>query len=196
MSEKNTDEYKIEEVGGRKKYQIHGNTQKNHTKKKTIVVGKVYAEWCGHCQMLKPEWKKMKNHINTKKGNVNVMFVEIEEKEMNNKLKRLEKKHGVSVSANGYPTLFRINNGQVAYYNGNRTYEKMADWYLNGENKVQNNILEKMPGLMQDVQGGSTRRYYRKYDNNKSTKIYKNRTRRHYSPLKKSQGIFDFLFGK
>jgi len=213
VDEEHANESVSEEVGGRKRRRRdgHDNHTKKHHNKNAVVVGKVYAEWCGHCQSLKPEWKKMKHRIHTKKGNMRVVFVEIEEKEMNHKLKQLEKKHGVVVASNGYPTLFRVENGKVTYYNGNRTSEQMAEWYLNGnENAETNNIPEPMPMLMQDVQGGSRRRrrrphyrsnrfytnkYHHKNNNTGSTEFPERHTRRHSTPKKKS-GIFDFLFGK
>ena len=41
---------------------------KNKPSKKKIIIGKIYADWCGHCNMLKPEWEKMKNMIKHNTG--------------------------------------------------------------------------------------------------------------------------------
>jgi thiol-disulfide isomerase/thioredoxin len=86
---------------------------KRHNKKKVIVVGKVYANWCGHCKSLKPEWKKMKKRVYSRRGNKQVVFEEIEEKQMTNKLPKLKKHHGVDIDVNGFPTVFKIENGKV-----------------------------------------------------------------------------------
>ena len=138
--------------GGRKRH----HTAKKNSKKNTVVVGKVYADWCGHCQSLKPEWAKMKKRVYSKKGKKHVVFVEVEEKQIGNKLRKLEQEHGVKVEANGYPTLFRIESGKVKYYNGNRQSDAMANWYLRGGDpeEQQQNGDPQMPGLMQDLQGG------------------------------------------
>lgn len=132
------------------------HTAKKHSKKNTVVIGKVYADWCGHCQTLKPEWAKMKKRVYSKKGRKHVVFVEVEEKQIGNKLRKLEKEHSVKVEANGFPTLFQISNGKVKYYNGVRQSDEMANWYLKGgdpEEQQQNGSLQ-MPGLMEDLQGG------------------------------------------
>jgi len=167
-----------EKIGGRK---TRPNTGKTHKKKNVIVVGKVYANWCGHCQALKPEWKKMKQHISKKKGRNHFVFVEIEESEIHSKLDKLNKDHNVVVQASGFPTLFRIEGGKVEYYGGNRQSNQMSQWYLKGgDSEVE------MPGLMQDVQGG--RRNFNKYNRRRYTAKHFNQ--------KKPTGLFDFLCGK
>lgn len=180
-----------QEFGGRKRR----HTSKNPSKKNMVVVGKVYADWCGHCQSLKPEWAKMKKRVYSKKGKKHVVFVEVEEKQIGNKLRKLEKDHGVKVEANGYPTLFKIDNGKVHYYNGNRQSDAMADWYLKGGDPEENQI----PELLQDQQGsqfGGRRPFYtrnRHRRNRHHHRGYKG-TRKHFE--KKESGFFDFLFGK
>ena len=184
-----------EETGGRK----HNNHKTKRNDKSLIIVGKVYADWCGHCQSLAPEWKKMKTHIRKMKGNRNVAFVKIEEKQIETKLRNIENKTGVKINVNVFPTLFRISNGKVTYYNGNRTSEQMSDWYLKGGEPVPN-----MPTLLQDVQGGRRRNFtHKRYRHNRNrynnhSRQYKghiqiNKTRR---PQSSRGGIFDFLFGK
>jgi thiol-disulfide isomerase/thioredoxin len=222
MSSQKQDQYQDQEFGGRKRR----NTAKIHGKKNVVVVGKVYADWCGHCQSLKPEWAKMKKHIYSKKGRKHVVFVEIEEKQIGEKMQKLEQDHGVKVEANGYPTLFRIEGGKVKYYNGQRQSDPMTNWYLRGgdsSEKEQELDDSPMPGLMEDLQGGrrdsftrlhGTKRQFRRYPNTRKFK-HSNFTRRMYPRVfkgndesvdpyatrkqrtpKKPSGIFSFLFGK
>ena len=175
------------------------NTEKDIGGKKNnkkIIVGKVYADWCGHCQSLKPEWAKMKKHImkGTKRKN-QIVFAEIEEKEMGNKLPKLEKESGVKVEANGYPTLFRIEGGKIDYYNGNRQSYEMANWFMRGGDKEQQQN-DQMPGLMEDQQGGRRSRYnrFRRFHSRSRRHPFQNnRTRKNFE--KKTPGFFDFLFG-
>ena len=89
-----------------------------------IIVGKVYANWCGHCQNLKPEWKALKKSL----SNSRVQFIEIEESE-SAKRAHFEKKNKIQLNVNGYPTIFKIQYGKpVQYYIGERTSDAMLKW--------------------------------------------------------------------
>jgi thiol-disulfide isomerase/thioredoxin len=100
-----------------------------------IIVGKVYADWCGYCTELIPEWRKLKSLLPN-----NVTFVQIEDSQ---KLKRekFEKKHGPLV-VNGFPTIFKIHPGQkIEYYtSGARTAEAIKAWVLTNARKTKNNM--------------------------------------------------------
>ena len=90
-----------------------------------IIVGKVYANWCGYCQELKPKWGELKNNM----SNSNVEFVEFEEADVNGR-NAFEAAHK-PIEVNNYPTIFKIKpNGPVEYYNGSRTPEDMEEWIL------------------------------------------------------------------
>ena len=196
-----------EEVDGGRKHitNRHNHTKKN--KKSPIIVGKVYADWCGHCQTLKPEWTKMKNHVNMKNRKRHVVFTEIEEKKIDTKLRKLEKQYGVQVQANGYPTIFKISDGKVTYYSGNRTSDVMSNWVLKGGEPPLAQEMQ-MPNLMADVQGGrrwhSTRKLARRrhgyrFNNNNNSRRYKenyNHQKQQRHTKSKRPGLFDFLFGK
>ena len=186
----NTKNKDLQEVGGKKKHK---------KSKKHIIVGKVYADWCGHCKALKPEWKQMKSRINQTKGRKNIVYSEIEANQINTKLKKLQKENNIQLKVEGYPTLFRIENGKVDYYNGNREAKQMAEWYLNGGNNLEteNQFTHQMPGLMQDLQGG--RRYFtrnRNRHNSRRSRHHNYTNTRRRRTLKKTPGVFDFLFGK
>jgi thiol-disulfide isomerase/thioredoxin len=114
--------------------------------KRVIHVGKIFAEWCGHCKTLKPEWEKMKRDIKLQLGralhNVHVEFVEIGDTEQN-KAKGLtvegmlqkfnaSKKCNTPVKSEGYPTLFKVYNGNLEYYTGPRDANSMFAWYTKG----------------------------------------------------------------
>lgn len=94
-------------------------TAKNRGPK--IVVGKVYATWCGHCNELAPEWKKMKQQL---KNSVKVVDI----------LETVpSKKCGINLTnlrVDGFPTIFKTKNGGVTfeYYTGPRTATEMANW--------------------------------------------------------------------
>ena len=98
-----------------------------------IILGKVYATWCGYCQQLAPEWSKLKKILKT------IQFVDIEEKQTNKK-QQFEAKHAKSLNlinnnpqleVNGYPTIFKIQpNKKIEYYTGTRTAQAIKQWVL------------------------------------------------------------------
>ena len=142
----------------------------------------------------------MKSHINHKKGGKNIVYAEIEANQIDTKLQKLQQENNVQLKLEGYPTIFRIENGKVDYYNGNRQANQMAEWYLQGGNsnvEMGNQSMPQMPGLMQDLQGG--RRYFTRNRNRHNSRRSRHHnftnTRRRRTP-KKTPGIFDFLFGK
>ncbi len=118
---------------------------KNKPSKKKIIIGKIYADWCGHCNMLKPEWEKMKNMIKHNTGrsltNVEFTFSEMGETEENNaknmtlenQISNFNRKHfpqgNKQIMSDGYPTLFKVCRKKIDYYNGSRSAEDMYNWY-------------------------------------------------------------------
>ena len=115
----------------RKKF---NKTFKNRPNKavKTIV-GKIYAGWCGHCQMLETPWNNMKANLGKKGGSFE--FAEISQENEDMGVQKINetylKKSPAKLSLQGgYPTLFKIKKGVLSYFNGNRTLEDMTKWYL------------------------------------------------------------------
>lgn len=92
-----------------------------------VLIGKIYADWCGHCQTLKPEWQKMKQSL--KKINPSIQIVEVEESDTE-KLERIKKIAG-GLKVNAYPTIFKYKGGRIEYYNGERLAKPMQSWALN-----------------------------------------------------------------
>ena len=124
---------------------------------KKILVGKVYAKWCGHCQSLKPEWKKMKDELKSKMKNMGyyIHFIEIEESQQN-KLAKFKHRFP-DLNVNGYPTIFKHTGGSLEYYNGSRTADAMVNWVLAGKTNHNKNESKK-----HFFMGGKTRRKSRK----------------------------------
>ena len=114
-------------------------TKKNRTfknrpnKSVKTVVGKIYAGWCGHCQMLETPWNNMKTNLGKKGGYFE--FAEIPQEHEAVGVQKINetylKKSPTKLSLQGgYPTLFKIKKGVLSYFNGNRTLEDMSKWYL------------------------------------------------------------------
>jgi thiol-disulfide isomerase/thioredoxin len=176
-NQNNQNNIQLEEIGGKHtKHQRPDTSLSNSSKKQnTVIFGKVYADWCGHCKALEKEWDHMKKNIHKKGKNKHIVFVQINEKNMGTELRKIETDNGVTIHVSGFPTLFRIENGTVKYYNGERTSDKMSEWFLRGGDPFPNHL-----------QGGG--RTYRR--GKKRTSHRRQNTR------KQPRGLLDLLFGK
>jgi thiol-disulfide isomerase/thioredoxin len=97
-----------------------------------MVVGLVYANWCPHCTQMKPEWNKMKNELQGD-NHYNVIEIEADQPDKQERIAELEAKlNGKTIDAAGYPTIFKLNNGEVEYYDGDRNSNMMKSW-VSGE---------------------------------------------------------------
>ena len=98
-----------------------------------IVVGLVYANWCPHCTEMKPKWNKMKTELQGD-NHYNVIEIEADQPDKQERIAELEKKlNGKTIDAAGYPTIFKINNGEVEYYDGERSANEMKSWVTGGQ---------------------------------------------------------------
>lgn len=101
------------------KRKIHGPTK--------IVVGYIHADWCGHCTALKPVWAQMKKIIPMHL----VVYEDINSNHQDARIAKLNKTYGVNmVTPQGYPYIFKIVDGKIHEYSGERSAQKMADWFL------------------------------------------------------------------
>ena len=106
-------------------------------KGKKVVCGLVFANWCGHCNTLKPKWAQMYKNIRHKvKKNqyYEPMFAPFEEGKVE-VLREFNQRNAPyldneTVQYSGYPTLFKIANGKISYYEGERETEPMERWFM------------------------------------------------------------------
>ena len=114
--------------------------------KKHVIIGKVYADWCPHCKSLKPEWKKMKKQLKLEMGRsirgAQIDIVEIGDE----KSKAAGKTVGIAIDefnmkhlpnvmepekklvSSGFPTVFKLCDGNIEYYQGNMTAKELYAW--------------------------------------------------------------------
>lgn len=145
------------------------------SEKPEVVVGKVYAEWCGHCQLLAPEWDKMKISVNKKCEKYNCekpKYVEIEDSELS-KLEDFNKEYeketgGSKVESSGYPTIFKVYGGKVEYYSGERNADKMENWFMNEVYK-KNSVPTTVLGGKRQKLTNKKRKNKRKITNKRKT---------------------------
>jgi len=112
-----------------------------HSEKPTLVFGKIYADWCGHCQVLAPKWKIVAQTVWNRFSNKDKPHVfEIEESVMDDNVEGLESVNNLYLANSsekvevqgGFPTIFKIVKGKVFYYNGPREIKPMMSWLFKG----------------------------------------------------------------
>lgn len=94
----------------------------------------IYANWCGHCQMLKPKWEEAKTMLN---DNVSVIEIEDSDPYKHDKIEMLN--NGLNgpqkVEVMGYPTLFKIRDNKLEYYQKEREPLQMSQFFNEGTEK-------------------------------------------------------------
>jgi thiol-disulfide isomerase/thioredoxin len=103
----------------------------------TFVIGKIYAEWCGHCTALAPKWNKLTKILRKKIPKRQLIISNIESENVETGLSTLNQSYlsnsdeKVAVQ-DGYPTIFKIVNNKIHYYEGPRELAPMLKWALQG----------------------------------------------------------------
>ena len=99
-------------------------------KKHGIVL--FYMNGCGHCETMKPTWNKVITELKDKHNN-EIILGAIESSNMD-----MFKKHGISPSVSGFPTILYFHPNKITNpesYNGDRSYEDLKKWILNKKGK-------------------------------------------------------------
>lgn len=93
--------------------------------KNKIVYGKFWMTGCGHCIDVHPIWEKV---VDSLKRNDRYVNVDIRSDNVESGAEALKIITNATVHADGYPTFYKIINGQVYYYKGDRTVASMKNW--------------------------------------------------------------------
>ena len=96
--------------------------------KKAVVL--IYANWCGHCQAMKPVWDQMISEIKQQpEMNDQYEIFEIESNDVDSGVSYINDRHitgeNTKVAMEGYPTIGRIVNGSFEKYQGPRDKESI-----------------------------------------------------------------------
>lgn len=91
----------------------------------------VYADWCGHCQVTKPEWEKAYNELKDRATFVNInsdVYEDLAKNKPTHLLSRI-----MSKQVKGYPTILYIaqkpNEVSVTEYaQSDRSHKALADY--------------------------------------------------------------------
>ena len=85
-----------------------------------------YANWCGHCKNMKPDWVKAANEVNVN-GQQKMVMVDLGDKD-DQAQEQLRKDYNIR----GYPTIVDLDGGkQVGEYSGERSVEALKTHALN-----------------------------------------------------------------
>lgn len=115
-----------------RKKRARKTVSKSPSSKPKLLIGKVYANWCGHCVQLKPKWDQMEREIRQMPQMKHVVFISIEESEKDkmNRFKMNPKYASLSIS--GYPTIFSHDGRGFHYYQGERDADALKQWIMRG----------------------------------------------------------------
>ena len=107
---------------------IYSNVKNDLSQKPKLVL--IYAEWCGHCQAMKPHWNEMKSELLQENIYNPDDIIEVESNEQEEELPKLNHlvTNGSEINVNGYPTMGKIENGDFKQYVGGRTTMELLNW--------------------------------------------------------------------
>ena len=132
------------------------NGLKGLLKNNTVILVLVYADWCGHCQRFKPDWKSL-----GKMPSRNVPMVSIRDDVFpKSPLQSM-------MSVDGYPTVAVVNTAQnIAVNVQNRDKNSLSKILTNGQNLTQPPPPgTKVNDLLNDIESP-----YNTNNNNKNNK--------------------------
>ncbi len=119
------------------------------TKKHNLHIGRIHADWCMHCTSLKKEWDKMKKDLQFAFGRsikkTDLSYYDFEDSEQRKQQGHFIEKeiddYNAMFLANsdvklaihgGFPTIFKLLDGKIEYYEGNRDAKSMISWFTQG----------------------------------------------------------------
>ena len=88
-----------------RQYMLEGFTSNTNNDTQLMLF---YADWCGHCKRMKPDWEKVKAEFPN-----NCIDVESES---------ITDEHRSKYNVKGFPSIFVIKGEEIIDYDGERTY--------------------------------------------------------------------------
>ena len=93
------------------------NSVNNLLQKKRPALVWFYANWCGHCQSMKPEWQQFESKCGKTPGNKMVIKVNSDfQPHLTSNLLDISK------HVQGYPSIFQVRGNRLSRYSGDRDH--------------------------------------------------------------------------
>jgi thiol-disulfide isomerase/thioredoxin len=94
--------------------------------KGTPMFVEFYANWCGHCKTLAPEWKKLTNMLEKDYKDKSLAIVSVESNVIHKDITNVLTTIGLEV--NGFPTIGLIKDKKFIVYKGGRDAKNMLEF--------------------------------------------------------------------
>lgn len=109
----------------RYRHKNHRSTLKHKKMSALVAYGKIYADWCGYCVALKPEWAKVEKMM------MPVRSTNIESSNKDHHIDQFNTKYKTNLPKQvGFPTIFKLSKsgGPIEIYKGDRKAESIVHW--------------------------------------------------------------------
>jgi len=105
---------------------------------KPLIFGRVYWNECGHCKRMDPYWGNLKQRLRTTVPSHEMFDVERDQFDENSNKIHSFLKPSSRLEIDGYPTMFRIDNGDLSYFDHDKhakhdsMEENLYHFYIKG----------------------------------------------------------------
>jgi thioredoxin-like negative regulator of GroEL len=125
------------------------NNINNNLNEKILML--FYADWCGHCQQMKPAWNEL---VSKCKNKINIASVN------SDMAPNVAGGHGNNIM--GFPTLIIISKGNEKKYEGDRSLESMMKFVNTNSNnsitKRRDNKNKNIESIIKSIRSSTQRR--------------------------------------